>query len=317
LQDPGSSAQQVLREGVNAGDVFWYSEWDSHLVEYLPDFARVAEKAVFPLSAEDFYRRVESRHRGLIRRMHHAFELLKPQGLKILRHWVEGDQFDTRALSDYVMEKRVGRMPSDRLYVKRVRHQREVAVLLLVDLSRSTANLVAGSRSTVLEVEKEALVIFCEALVTVGDMFAIAGFSGIGHFGVEYFKIKDFDEQMTDTVRQRIGALVPQRNTRMGAAVRHAVSRLEQAPANVRLLVMLGDGFPNDHDYKQDYAVADTRKALQEARAKNIYTHAVTVNLPATPRLEDLYGGIGHSLISDARELPDRLWRIYRSLTRY
>ena len=236
--------------------------------------------------------------------------------MKILRNWVEGDQFDMRALADYALEKRSGRMPSERLYIKRVRHQREVAVLVLVDLSRSTANLVAGSRCTVLEVEKEALVIFCEALVTVGDMFAIAGFSGVGRLGVDYFKVKEFDEQMSDTIRQRIGALTPQRNTRMGAAVRHAVSRLEQAPANLRLLIVLGDGFPNDQDYRRDYAVADTRKALQEARAKSIRTHAVTVNLPANPKLDGLYGGIGHSLISDPRELPDRLWRIYRSLTR-
>jgi nitric oxide reductase NorD protein len=317
LHDSGSSFRQVLQQGADAGDVFWYSEWDHDLGEYLPAFARVAEKIVPPVAADDFYGRVESRYYGVIRHMRHAFELLKPQGMKILRNWVEGDQFDTRALADYALEKRLGGMPSDRLYIKRVRHQREVAVLVLVDLSRSTANLVAGSRSTVLEVEKEALVIFCEALVTVGDMFAIAGFSGIGRLGIDYFKVKEFDEQMSDTIRQRIGALAPQRNTRMGAAVRHAVSRLEQAPANLRLLIVLGDGFPNDHGYKRDYAVADTRKALQEARARNVRTHAVTVNLPANPKLDGLYGGIGHSLISDARELPDRLWRIYRSLTRY
>ncbi|GAJ09592.1 unnamed protein product, partial [marine sediment metagenome] len=41
-------------------------------------------------------------------------------------------------------------------------------MLLLVDLSRSTSNTVYNTRTTILDVEKEAIVLFCEALEVVG-----------------------------------------------------------------------------------------------------------------------------------------------------
>ena len=108
-----------------------------------------------------------------------------------------------------------------------------LAVLLLVDLSRSTANTVPGSDATVLEVEKEAIVILTQALEVLGDTFAIAGFSGNGRLGVDYFRLKDFDENLDDGARSRIGAVSAQRNTRMGAAVRHAAVQLERVPASL------------------------------------------------------------------------------------
>jgi len=302
---------------VDAGDhpVFWYREWDCHLSDYLQQHVRVVER---PLSAaaNDFFQQVLIRRRGLIQRMRRAFELLKPRGLMILRQWPEGDQFDYRALMDYALDRRAGITPSERLYIKRVKQRREVAVLLLVDLSRSTANRVPGSSATVLEVEKEAIVILTQALELLGDTFGIAGFSGSGRLGVDYFRVKDFDEKLDETVKRRIGAVSAQRNTRMGAAVRHAAVRLEQVPARVRLLIVLGDGFPNDLGYKRRYAVADTRRAIYELQARNIYTHAITVNQAADPQLDDLYGHIHHSLISDVRQLPDKLVWIYGRLTR-
>ena len=105
-----------------------------------------------------------------------------------------------------------------------------------MDLSRSTANAVYNSKATILEVEKEAIVLFCEALQVVGDEFAVAGFSSTGRLGVDYFRIKDFGENINDAVKQRINALSPKRNTRIGAAIRHAACQLEAAPSKVRLL---------------------------------------------------------------------------------
>jgi nitric oxide reductase activation protein len=234
------------------------------------------------------------------------------------RQWIEGDEFDYRALLDYALDKKAGRTPSERLYLKRYKELRDVAVLLLVDISRSTATGVCGSDATVLDVEKEAIVLFSEALETVGDTYAIAGFSGTGRLGVDFFHIKDFDEPMGESVRRRIGAMTPQRNTRMGAAIRHAARQLSAVPSRVRLLIILGDGFPNDLDYKQAYAIEDTRKAITALRCENIHVHAITVNirLEDYSRLDELYGDIHHNVISEVSELPDKLWRIYGALTR-
>jgi nitric oxide reductase NorD protein len=312
----GTENTIVLQKEDFSGTVAWHKEWDCNLLDYLHSHVRVLDKSLTEKES-DFYKLTLKHYRGLVKRIRYAFELLKPEGLIRLRQWVEGDEFDYRALLDFAIDKKAGRIPSDRLYIKHIKQTRDVAVLLLVDLSRSTANAVFDSHATVLDVEKEAIVLFCEALGVVGDAFAIAGFSGTGRLGVDYFRIKDLDENMDDVVKRRINAMASQRSTRMGAAIRHAISQLEKVSSKVRLLIILGDGFPNDVDYKQNYAIEDTRKAIFEARSKNIYTHAITVNFAGDPRLDDLYGNIHHNVISDVRELPDKLLRIYGSLTRH
>ena len=298
-----------------AGPVSWYREWNAAAADYLDHHVRVQDTRVAGCPGP-FYEKTLTRHSGLVRKIRYAFELLKPERLTILRQWLEGDAFDYRALLDFALDRRAGLMPSERLYIKRLKQDRDVAAVLLVDLSRSTANRVPGSKRSVLDVEKEALVLFCEALQVVGDDFAIAGFSGTGRLGVDYFRIKDVDEGVGEAVKARINAVSPRRSTRMGAAIRHATSQFDRISARVKLLIILGDGFPNDVDYKQGYAIEDTRKALLEARAKSIYAHGITVNLTADARLDDLYGAGCHTVISDVRELPDKLLRIYRDLTR-
>ena len=233
---------------------------------------------------------------------------------KRLGQWVDGDELDTRS-SSTGRRPRTGRLLRAHL-LKCVKDGREVAALLLVDISRSTANSVPDSGAAVLDVEKEAIVILCEALRALGDGFAVAGFSGAGRLGVDYFRIKGFEEPLSDEVKGRIGAVQPQRNTRMGAAIRHAGRELEETPARVRLLMVLSDGFPNDADYRRHYAVADTRKAVSELSARHIRFHALTVNLPADPRLDELYGKARHHVISEVTELPGRLLRVYSALTR-
>jgi hypothetical protein len=178
------------------------------------------------------------------------------------------------------LDKKAGLMPSDRLFIKRMKRIRDVATLLLVDLSRSTANAVDGHGTRVLDVEKQAIVLLCEALQVVGDRFAIAGFSGTGPLGVDYYRIKDLDAPFDDAVRGRIGAMAPQRSTRMGAAIRHATALLARQQARIRLILILGDGFPNDLEYKGAYAVEDTRRAVMEARTARIQVREPMASTP-------------------------------------
>jgi nitric oxide reductase NorD protein len=296
-------------------DQYRYREWDTNLGDYLQDHVIVRERDMDGCG-NGWYGKVLEKRKGIVRRIRRSFEFLKPQGLRLLRKWPEGDEFDYRAMLDFAVDKKSGIMPSDRLYIKRIKQERDVSVLVLMDLSRSTANRVTGSQQTVLDVEKEAIVLLCEALTVVGDVFSIAGFSGNGRLGVDYYDIKCFNDAMDENVKQKIGAMSPQRSTRMGAAIRHATHLLENVPSKIRLLMIIGDGFPNDVGYKEEYATEDTRKALSEARAKGIYAHSITVNIACDSKLDDLYGRINHNVISDVRELPDRLLRIYSLLTR-
>ncbi len=297
------------------GQITWYPEWDARSGDYLLHHARVAERAAAGADAA-FYEAVLARYAGLLGHLRRSFELLRPEGLQLLRRWHEGDDFDYRALLEYAVDRRMGILPSQRIYIKRLKQLRDVAVLLLVDLSRSTANTLPNSHASVLDVEKEALVLFCEALQKSGDRFSVVAFCSMTRFAVEYMRVKDFDESVDARVMGRIGALEARGRTRMGAAVRHAAARLGEVPARVRLLVVLSDGFPNDSDYKGDYAIADAGKAVSEARLAGVHVHGITVNLSDAARLDEIYGRGRHSLISDVRELPRKLPGIYRHLTR-
>jgi hypothetical protein len=313
----GKSGTDNSAPGRTTGEAYGYPEWDCHLQDYLYHHTRVVEAQICTDPGGGLYSRLLERHRGLVASMRRGFELLKPEGLTLLRQWPEGDAFDYRALLDFALDRRAGRIPSDRLFIKRVKQERDVAVMLLVDLSRSTANTVSGGHQTVLEVAQEALVLFCEALEVVGDAYAIGGFSGTGRHSVDYYNIKTFRETFGGAVRSRISNLKPQRSTRMGAAIRHASALLAHAEARIRLMIIVSDGFPNDIGYKSDYAISDTRRSIQEARSRNFHVKAITVNIGSDPRLDDLYGRNHHHVIGDVHDLPGKLVRLYGTLTRY
>lgn len=300
----------------DGADTFRYREWDGCMGDYLPDRVRVLERDIQGADPE-FYRQTINEFRDLVDRIRYAFELLRPEEMTILRQWREGDAFDYRALLDYALDKKAGLMPSDRLFIKRMKRVRDVAALLLVDLSRSTANPVDTKGTRVLDVEKQAIVMLSEALKVVGDRFAIAGFSGTGPLGVDYYRIKDLEAPLDETVKSRISAMAPQRSTRMGAAIRHATAQLTPVQARVRLIIILGDGFPNDLAYKGTYAVEDTRRAVMEARSAAIHVKAITVNVSDNGLLDRLYGSTHHTLIGNVHDLPDQLVRVYSALTRH
>jgi Mg-chelatase subunit ChlD len=295
---------------------FTYKEWDCNLCDYRPAHTRVYCKLVESGSKGlYFYELTLKRYSGILKRIRRSFELLRPQGMVFLRQWCEGDEFDYRALIEYAVDRKIRQTPNDRLYIKHVKQQRDVSVFLLIDLSRSTGFRISGAHQRVLQVEKEAIVLFCEALQQSGDRFAIAAFSGLGRQCVDYYNVKSFDSPHSPEIKRRISALSPCRSTRMGAAVRHATTQILQTSSKVRLLIILSDGLPNDLDYKDQYAIADSRMAIREARASNVFVHGITVNVQSAKDLDTLYGKGKHTLIQDVRELPDKLPAIYRRLT--
>ena len=295
---------------------FWYDEWDYRLHDYLRNHVKLLEH--HRVAGDDtFYPEAIADHGGLIRRIRRNFELIRPEAIQILRHWPEGDAFDYDALLEYAIDRKMRITPDERLYRKRLKIDRDVAVFVLVDLSSSTRKAVAdGAGKSILAVEKEALVLFCEALERVGDVYAIAGFSGSGRLAAEFFYLKTFTESLNDEVKGRIGGVRPEKNTRMGPAIRHAAGQLKEYPARVKLMIILSDGLPNDQDYSNEYAIADSRSAIRESRSAFIHVHAITVNAVNSPHLDNLYGDVHHTVIADVKQLPDKLPRLYRALTR-
>jgi hypothetical protein len=312
--------EQVLIEGEVA---YNYDEWDRDLTDHRLGWCRVVEKHVIQ-GDRAFVDQTRERYRGVISSIRHQFQLMKPENLTRVANEVDGEEFDLNAVIDYVIDKRADGHQSERLYTKRLRRRRDVAVSFLLDQSSSTARTIGrhplqpytrpGRR--IIEIEKEGLVLMSEALEAVGDVYSINGFTSEGRRNVKFYVVKDFDEKYSDEVKQRIGGINYQNNTRLGAAIRHATAKLAKQDARTRLLIVLSDGRPYDHDYGDArYAREDTREALQQAKNEGITPFCITIDRESEAELRDLYGEIGYTIIDDVLSLPERLPGIYRRLT--
>ncbi len=315
---------QTTEADLLEGEVaFNYDEWDRELIDHRMGWCRVIEKRV-QKGSRDFVEQTKSRHRGVISSIRHQFQLLKPEELTRVSNELDGEEFDLNAVIDHVIDRRADGHQSERLYIKRLRRRRDVAVSFLLDQSSSTARTIGrhplqpytrpGRR--IIEIEKEGLVLMSEALEAVGDIYSINGFTSEGRRNVKFYVVKDFDEQYTDEVKQRIGGITYQNNTRLGAAIRHATARLSKQTSRTRLLIVLSDGRPYDHDYGDArYAREDTREALRQAKLRGITPFCITIDRESEAELRDLYGEIGYTIIDDVLSLPERLPGIYRRLT--
>ena len=312
--------EHALAEGEVA---YNYDEWDRELTDHRLGWCRVVEKRV-KHGDRSFVDETRERHKGVISSIRHQFQLMKPENLTRVANEVDGEEFDLNAVIDYVIDRRADGQQSERIYTKRLRRRRDVAVSFLLDQSSSTARTIGrhplqpytrpGRR--IIEIEKEGLVLMSEALEAVGDVYSINGFTSEGRRNVKFYVVKDFDEKYGDEVKRRIGGINYQNNTRLGAAIRHATAKLAKQDARTRLLIVLSDGRPYDHDYGDArYAREDTREALRQAKNEGITPFCITIDRESEAELRDLYGEIGYTIIDDVLSLPERLPGIYRRLT--
>jgi hypothetical protein len=312
--------EQFLEPGETA---FSYDEWDRELSDHRIGWCRVVEKKV-KQGDRTFVELTRSRYRGVISSIRRQFQLMKPEDLAKIHHEIDGEEYDLNAVVDHVIDRRADGRQSERLYTKRLRRRRDVAVSILLDQSSSTARTITrnplqpythpGRR--IIEIEKEGLVLMSEALEAVGDVYSISGFTSEGRRNVKFYTVKEFGEKYSDQVERRIGGMNFQNNTRLGAAIRHAASKLLRQDNRTKLLVILTDGRPYDHDYGDArYAREDVRQALTDAKMKGVTPFCITIDRESESELRDLYGDVGYTIIDDVLSLPEKLPNIYRRLT--
>ncbi len=315
---------EVPEQPLEEGDVAYiYDEWDRELNDYRVGWNRVIEKKV-KQGDREFVEITRSKYRHLISSIRYQFQLMKPENLTKINRELDGEDYDLNALVDYVIDRKADGQQSERVYTKRLRRKRDVAVSILLDQSSSTARTITrnplqpytypGRR--IIEIEKEGLVLMSEALEAVGDVYSINGFTSEGRRNVKFYVVKDFDEKYSEEIERRIGGITFQNNTRLGAAIRHACARLLRQEARTKLLIVLTDGRPYDHDYGDArYAREDVREALTEAKMKGITPFCITIDRESEAELKDLYGDVGYTIIDDIFSLPEKMPLIYRRLT--
>jgi hypothetical protein len=314
------TSEQELQEG---DEVFFYDEWDRELGDHRAKWCRVIQREN-RRGHRDFVEQVRARYSGVISSIRHQFQMLKPESLRKIKGELDGEDYDLQALIDHYVDRKTNGRPSDRLYIRRIRRERDVAVSFLLDMSSSTARTITRHPNQpytrpgqkIIDIEKQGLVLMSEALEAVGDAYSISGFTSEGRRNVKYFVIKRFGEHYSPDVEKRIGGITYHNNTRLGAAIRHAAWDLERQDARTKLLIILSDGRPYDHDYGDSrYAREDTKMALRQTKIQGITPFCITIDRESEAELKDLYGEVGYTIIDDVMSLPERLPGIYRRLT--
>ncbi|SIS90925.1 nitric oxide reductase NorD protein [Rhodobacter sp. JA431] len=288
-----------------------YPEWEARSGRYLPDHC-VVLASMAAESPEPPAFRTDPASARRIRAVRAQFEALRPGRVFTTGH-LDGDEIDLEATVRAATDLRATGTASARLWKQSRPQRRDLAVSILLDVSRSTESAVAGR--AVIDIEREALAALAWGLDATGDDVAINAFSSLKRDRVFLLTCKDFGEKMGPAVEARIAGLRPGFYTRLGAAVRHASAGLAQQGRKRRLLLIITDGKPNDLDhYEGRHGLEDSRMAVREARMAGQSVFGITVEREAKASFARIFGQGGFAVIPHADHLTAALPEIWRHL---
>lgn len=341
----------VFMHGRNQDSYYAYDEWDYVLADYRRNWCRLRE---IQLAGDDsgFFAQTLAHYSDLLPLVRRQFQRIRPASYRMVRGLEDGEDLDLERVVETRVARLMGESPDPRVYRARKKEARDVATLFLLDMSASTDEPihreVRKSTATddddgaddwmkawqrrpqqqsqrprrIIDVNKEALVIMAEALEEIGDSYAIMGFSGHGRDNVEFYVIKEFDQELSEEVKARVGAVEPKRSTRMGAAIRHVREKFKNVSSRAKHVILLSDGFPQDFDYGHDrrsnaYGIQDTMVALKELEMAGVLPFCITVDRTGHDYLRQMCSASRYLVIEDTASLPRQLPKIYEQVVRW
>ncbi len=288
---------------------FRYPEWDVERKKYRPDWCTVHEVEI----------RVKA---SAAQGIEGAIGVRRPLArLGVGRHrrrrQPQGDDIDIDAAVEARVESRAGTVPDENVYLESQRRRRDLSVLLLLDVSGSTAEPGSGGR-TIHQQQREAVADLMVALHDLGDRVSLYAYFSHGRKDVSMVPVKRFDDHLDARVIRRLNSLQPGAYSRLGAAIRHGCGVLEsRGGTSRRLLVVLSDGLAYDHGYERGYGAADARRALTEARRRGTGCVCLTVGASTdAASLRRVFGSAAHAMIGHPDQLPGVIGPLFRSALR-
>lgn len=314
-EDMGKSFNEL--EGKEpVSEPFHYSEWDYQIQLERPAWATVLEKRA-KAGDMQIIDDIAAQHKRTIGRLKFLLDALQPQGVTRIRKLEDGDEVDINAAIRSLIDIRIAQQPDPRIMMRSVRKVRDISVMVLLDLSESTNEKVAGQEYSVLDLQRQATVLLADAIHKIGDPFAIHGFCSDGRHNVEYFRYKDFDQPYNDVPKARLAGMSGQLSTRMGAAIRHAGHYLKLQKSSKKLLLVITDGEPADIDVRDpQYLRYDTKKAVEEMTRSGITTFCMTLDPRADQYVSRIFGAKNYMVVDHVERLPEKLPLLYAGLTR-
>jgi len=329
---------------------FLYDEWDFRDETYKKNWCLVNEKKIGEGDLQ-YYDETLEKYADIVADIKKQFELMNPETYRKIKRLEEGEEQDLDLTVEAMVDLRAGISPSEKLYWRRNKVERSIAVAFLLDMSASTAEAIDDTDASrdewsapdnpekymewlrkrrsqgfrrsykrIVDLEKEGLILLLDALENLGDTYGIFGFSGYGRENVEYFTIKDLDENFSPTIPKRIDRISPLHATRMGPAVRHCTQKLLKTEEKSKFIFLISDGRPQDRGYsregvEKEYAVNDTKKALLEAKHEGITTFCLTVDKEGHDYMKSMMEDLSYEVLDDIASLPLRIPQLYKNLT--
>jgi nitric oxide reductase NorD protein len=315
--DPEGVSMNQLEGREPVSDPVHYHEWDYQVQLHRPDWTAVYERRQ-PKGDPGVIDQILDRHRPIASRIRQIIDSLRPEGVSRQRKLEDGDEIDINAAVDAMINLRLGLSPDPRITMRNVLNARDLAVVLLLDLSESTNEPVHEVEdTTVLSLTREACALVATAIEGIGDPFAIHGFSSDGRHDVQYFRIKDFNQRFDDDTKKRLAGMQGKLSTRMGAAMRHAGRHLLAQPQRRKLMLVISDGEPADIDERDpQYLRHDARKAVEELRGRGVASYCLTVDPDADAYVKRIFGQNNYTVIDHVQRLPEKLPALFASLTK-
>lgn len=287
-----------------------YPEWDAQLSLMRMDWCTVIEKrpawqgprVTATRDAPDLPLVPLIRSRRLSRRQ------------RLRRQW-EGDDIDLNAAIEAMLDQRLKLSPDLRLFTRAGREEQASSILVLLDLSESTNDCPGTSMESILDIEKKAALLLVQSVMQSGDRIAVHGFSSNTRAEVNYYRLLEFGAPLDEVAIAMIRSVPGRYSTRMGAALRHAVTCLAHESNDYCAIVMVSDGAPSDIDvFKTGYLIEDARAAVHEGRRAGVQTFCVALDPQADPYVRRIFGWNNYRIVDEPNRLPAQLATLYNRL---
>jgi len=287
-----------------------YDEWSYQKKQYKPDYCRVYLKSIKG-DNHNYAATALTENASTLNGLRRKFAQIH-QKRQMVRKMADGEEIDMDAVVDMFTDIKSGHTPSENIYISKRRKEPDISILFLVDLSLSTDSYAGGNR--ILDVEKQAVILFGQVLEEYGVDFAIGGFYSKTRNNCAYISVKDFDDDW-NKAKRNIGAVEPKGYTRIGPALRHSKSLISKRQMQNKWVILLSDGKPNDYDkYEGRYGVADVKQALREMHEYHINTYAIAIESSAKYYLPQMFGQNHYNILSHPDMLLNSLTTLYQRI---
>jgi len=287
-----------------------YDEWDFEKRKYKEHFCKVYPK-IQQKTDSNYYQNTILRNNSTLLNLRKILTNLNNK-MQQQKRQNQGEEFDIDAITDLYVDVHSKKTPSDKIYLSNRKKEKDLSILLLLDISLSSDSYAAGNR--VIDVEKQVSILFGEILNEFNIDFSIDSFYSKTRNFSTYLTVKDFDENWA-IAKNKVGAIEPSGYTRIGAALRHAGVRLDTRTTKNKWIILISDGKPNDYDkYEGKYGINDVKQALRELNQRDINSYALAIEAQAKYYLPQMFGQNHYQILTTPTELLQSMVKLYEKI---